>query len=77
MLLAACLSSAQRTGIITVQAPQVTTRELFLAAGSVVAHCFMEDARQTYDLEGLWAHDDGSNMVHIQGPQTLDTLHAI
>ena len=49
----------------------------FLTAGSVVAHCFMEDARQTYDLEGLWAHDDGSNLVHIQGPQTLDTLHAI
>ena len=48
-----------------------------MTAGSVVAHCFMEDARQTYDLEGLWAHDDGSNLVHIQGPQTLDTLHAI
>ena len=57
--------------------PEAHVGKWLLTAGSVVAHCFMEDARQTYDLEGLWVHDDGSNLVHIQGPQTLDTLHAI
>eukprot|EP00192_Tetraselmis_astigmatica_P012929 CAMPEP_0117668950 /NCGR_PEP_ID=MMETSP0804-20121206/11846_1 /TAXON_ID=1074897 /ORGANISM="Tetraselmis astigmatica, Strain CCMP880" /LENGTH=389 /DNA_ID=CAMNT_0005476923 /DNA_START=229 /DNA_END=1398 /DNA_ORIENTATION=- len=46
-------------------------------AGSIVAHVFLQDARQRVDLESLWVKELGATLQHVEQPETIHTIQTM
>lgn len=77
------LELEERLEALSAFVPQIEGQEdgtgwLVVDGGRVVCHVFTEEARKTFDLEGIWAKNDGENVtLRLDGGSNILTLRNI
>uniref|UniRef100_A0A061R3B5 Iojap-like protein n=1 Tax=Tetraselmis sp. GSL018 TaxID=582737 RepID=A0A061R3B5_9CHLO len=55
----------------------LSSRWVCVDAGSVLAHVFLREARQEFDLESLWAGELGAAIERVAQPETVHTMRSV